>query len=348
MLAGKSYVPILKTGIAEISAYRNLYDDVKQVTLPFFQLRPWPNAKHLAYSIEKIVDAVSNFPFILGLDASRLNHPSPLPAQTEFNGLFDPAGGFQRYYEFVESVPGASPVIIPIGAPENVVAQISNAGNLGRGLVVHQRRGSDLEIISTVAQVHYNPSECTFILDGGWSTDYIALESWCLPRLVALHEDLSAAEFVIACSSFPDSFSHIIGNAEEMGSERRLFNVVRQQFNQLDLTYGDWGSTRTSNSGGGGYIPSRVDVPKLNSWEIFRADPDNDLGFSEMAWEAQHHDSFPSTPNCWGKEMIQVTNDEGEGINSRPDAIKVRINIHMTIQSGATSVPPTDEVPYTD
>ncbi|MGL3822585.1 beta family protein [Sphingopyxis sp. R3-92] len=348
MLAGKTYVPILKTGIVEIAAYRNLYDSVKQVTLPFFRLRPWPRANHLWDSIQQIIDATSGGPFILGLDHSRHNHVNPRPAQSEFNDLFDPEGGFSAYYEFLGGIDGATPVILPTVDASNIADQIANAEALGRGLVVHQRREGDPNLITLFLEAHPHPTDCVFVLDGEWARSYVTLESWCLPLVAALSPSLSHSELVIACSSFPDNFSHIIGNKEEIANERRLFDVVRQQFNQLDLTYGDWGSTRHSSYGGGNYIPSRVDLPKLGSWEIFRADPKNDLGFAEMAWNAQHHSCFPDTIDCWGKEMIAITDDTGLGVKSRWESIKVRINIHMTIQSGSESVLPTNEIPYTD
>lgn len=348
MLASKSYVAILKTGIAEIDAYRNLYDDVKSSSFPLFIIRPWPNANQLSYAVGKVTEAASNFPFALGLDHSRFGHPSAKTAQSEFNALFEPEGGYSGYYQFLHGIDGASPVIFPTSDLENLANQISNADRLGRGLIVHQKRGDQINLISLMSEVHPNPQECTFIIDAGWTRDYTAMESWCLPLMNALPLSLQGAEFVIACSSFPDSFSHIVGNAEEIGCERRLFNAVRQQHNQLDLKYGDWGSTRTANPGGGGTIPSRVDLPKFGSWEIFRANADNDPGFYEMAWEAQHHPSFADTPNCWGKEMIAVSDDEGAGIQSRHDSTMVRINVHLTVQSGATSVLPTDEIPYTD
>jgi Beta protein len=149
-------------------------------------------------------------------------------------------------------------------------------------------------------------------------------------------------------SSFPDSFSHIIGNSHELVKERRLDAVVRQRFNRLDLTYGDWGSTRPEQHGGGGGIPSRIDVPCPDRWEIFRADPDNDPGFPEIAWVAQHHSSFDEAPDCWGKQIVAATDDAGAGVTGTRVASEARINMHMTVQSGAISIMPTEETPYHD
>ena len=130
----------------------------------------------------------------------------------------------------------------------------------------------------------------------------------------------------------------IDGESTTKGHEKEIEVVSYDQ--SIDST--------VPSGGGGGTIPSRVDLPKATSWEIFRADPDNDLGFPEMAWEAQHHPCFRLTPDCWGKQMISITDDEGAGITGRQVSTQVRINVHLTIQAEASSIMPTDEGPYED
>jgi len=67
-----------------------------------------------------------------------------------------------------------------------------------------------------------------------------------------------------------------------------------------------------------------------------------------MAWEATHHESFQDVPDCWGKQMVLASDDMGAGIQTRPVATQARVNMHMTMQSGASSLLPTDEIPYAD
>lgn len=348
MLEQKQYVPLLKTGVAEVGAYRSLFPGVKDATFPIFQVRPWPNAGHLSLTVDRLRDAMHDHPFGLALDYERRGHASTRPAQGEFESLFEPHRGFAAYFEFLTAVPNAVPVILPTSSVDVLIHQLANADELNRGLIVHQRRGSELPLSDTILRLFPFQHNAIFVVDAGWSRDYLSLEAWTLSAVERLMRALPDSEIVVCSSSFPSSFSHIIGNVEELGTERRLFSVVRQRFNQADLTYGDWASTRPQQGGGGGTIPSRVDLPKLSSWEIFRSDPDADLGFHEMAWQASHHPCFAPTPDCWGKEMIGVTNDEGVGITGRQVATEVRLNIHMTIQSGAFSMPPLDEIPYED
>jgi len=349
MLQLKQYVPIIKSGIAEVGAFRSLYPSVKDVVFPVFLMRPWPNAGHLKFSIDKLVDAVGDRSFGLALDRGRYANQNTRKAQSEFDALFNERLGYRAYYDMVASIPNAVPVLQPTRSASNLLLQIGNADDLDRGVIVHQRRGSEVPLSDMIVGIAPMPHDSVIIVDAGWSRDYNALEAFTLPIVERVLRSLPNAEIVIASSSFPDKFDHIVGNSEEEGTERRLFSVLRQRHNEADLTYGDWASTRPQQEGGGGNrIPSRVDIPKSSSWEIFRADPKNDLGFPEMAWKAQHHDCFGTVPDCWGKETIIVTNDEGVGVTSPRVAAEVRINIHMTIQSEASSIAPSDEIPYED
>lgn len=340
----------MKAAVAEIEAYRNLYPDVKQLTFPIFKARPWQNANSFQLTLDKVADAVGGYPFGLALDGTRFEHVNRKQAQAEFDALFDHRDGFSAYYRALANLPGAVPVWMPTKSHKELVAQIANVDKLDRGLIVHQKRGAALPQFARLLSLRSPlPHDTVFVADAGWSRDYQALEAWTLPVVERINLALPEAEIAVVSSSFPSSFRHIIGHREEIGTERILFATIRQRFNRANLTYGDWGSTRPSLTGGGGKrIPSRVDLPRPTSWDIFRADPENDLGFGEMAWAASHHPSFPLTPSCWGKDMILTTDDKQNGINSRPSAAKVRLNIHMTLQSGADTTLPLDEAPYQD
>jgi hypothetical protein len=348
LLQLKQYVALLKSGVAEVGAYRTLFPDVKAAVFPIFQARPWPHANHFSLTVDRVTEATAGQPFGFALDNDRRGHSNPRAAQAEFDDLFDDHQGHRHYYKTIGEISGAVPVLVPPTSPDNLLLQIGNAADLDRGLIIHQRRGSTIPLSDMILGLPPLPHDTVVVVDAGWSRDYLALEAWTLPTTERILAALPDAEVVVMSSSFPDSFSHIVGNFEEMGMERRLFAAMRQRFQQADLTYGDWASTRPPLSGGGGNIPSRVDIPKIASWEIFRADPNNDLGFAEMAWDAQHHACFPPTPDCWGKQTIAATTDEGIGVTGLQVATQARVNMHMTIQSGSSSILPTDEIPYED
>lgn len=348
MLASKNYIPLLRTGLAEIEAYKFLSAESKALIFPIFQARPWPNANHLDFTIEKILDAVDGHTFGLTLDDDRKGYSSKKLAQTEFDSLFDSSRGYKAYHDWVESVPGAVPVLRPSKTSDEILLQLGRADTLNRGLIVHQRRGAVTPLPDLVINMPPLPADTVFVVDAGWARDYTQIEAWTLPIIARIHSALPNAELVTMCSSFPDSFSHIIGDSHEDANERRLFMAVKQRHNQAEVKLGDWGSTRTSSEGGGGKIPSRIDIPTPQTWHIFRSDPDHDLGYGELAYGLRNNPSFVSAPDCWGKRFVQITDDEGNGIVGTRSATQSRINIHMTIFSGSEHTISTDEVPYED
>lgn len=348
MLAAKSYVPLLRTKVAEVEAYRQLSDECKLLTFPIFLLRPWQNGKHLQLTLDKVCDAVEGHPFGIGLDADAAGANNARPAQSEFEDLFDDTLGFRAFFDLVEQLDDAIPVLQPTLNVDVLVRQLANADNLDRGLVVHQRRDARIPISNTILSLPTLPNDTTFVVDAGWSRDFLMLQSWTLSQCARINKVLPEAEIVVMSSSFPDSFSHIEGTSEEQAHETHVFNAVKQRLQAADLTLGDWASTRLPQSGGGGTIPSRIDVPKPASWQIFRADPANDQGYPAIAKAAIAHPVFNSLPDCMGRRLIAETDGQGAGVTGTQKNTRSRINIHMTLQSGATQTIKLDEVPYED
>lgn len=347
MLESINYAPILKTKIAELNAYRNLSDEAKTLTLPIFLARPWPNATHLELTKTRVLEAVDGHPFAFGLDAERRNHSNSRPAQGEFRQLFDQAGGYRNYYEFLEAMPQAVPVLMPSETSDILLRQLGNADATNRGLIVHFTRESFVPVLNLASSVPPLPHDTVFVVDAGWSRNYELLELWTTSTLTRILSSVPNAEIIISSSSFPDSFGNIVGNQTVLAYEYRLFRAMRQNFNQANLTFGDWGSTRKSQEGGGGEIPARIDVPHASGWEIFRADSDLNEDYGDVAGAVVVHTCFSALPACYGKEMILNTPGEG-GITGPARATESRINIHLTLRSDATNTLDTDESEYQD
>lgn len=348
MLANIGYVPLLKTRVSEVEAYSFLSEEAKDLTFPIFALRPWPNANFLQLAIEKTAGAVGGRPFALGLDGERFQHDSRKPAQSEFNDLFNNHLGYQSYYELVAEVENAVPVLQTTYDANNLLRQLGHAHDLDRGLIVHQRREQQIPISETIIGLPPLPHDTVFVVDAGWQRDALQLQNWALASARRIVELLPDAEVVVMCSSFPDSFSHIIGTFEEPAHEDGVFHAVRQQLQEADLTYGDWGSTRLSQSGGGGTIPPRLDIPRPASWQIFRADPNGDETYITLADDVRLHEAFNLVPECWGKLQVQATDGSGTGVTGVKMNTSCRINMHMTLRSGAEATLDFDEQPYED
>ncbi|GAA4821710.1 hypothetical protein GCM10023232_18740 [Sphingosinicella ginsenosidimutans] len=348
MLAGKTYVPILRARIAEVEAFRQLSAEAKELVFPIFLLRPWPNANHLSLAVDRIVEAAAGHPFGLGLDREKYLAGSPKPAQAEFDELFSDHQGYRAYFDFIEEIPGAVPVLQATTNADQLLLQLGRAEELDRGLIVHQQRGTMIPITQSVISLPPLPHDTIFVVDAAWSRDALQMQAWALPVAQNVVAQLPDAEIVVASSSFPDSFGHIIGDMEEQAFEGQIYGSVRLNLQSANLTLGDWGSTRPSQSGGGGKIPSRIDIPRPNSWQIFRADPDGDYGFLEVAQEATTHPCFAAVPDCWGKLQVGATDGNGAGITGVKMNTSCRINMHMTIKSGASHGIEQDEQPYQD
>lgn len=347
MLAAISYAPVLKTKVAEIAAYRNLSMDVKDALFPTFLARPWPHAIHLELTVERIREAVDGRPFALGLDRERYHDDNPRAAQAEFRSLFDSSAGFRAYFDFVGAVEGAVPVLQPSASSSNLLLQLGRAEELDRGLIVHQTRESFIPVLNIAGSVPPLPHDTVFLVDAGWSRNYEFLELWATQAVQRIVDAIPTAEIVVAASSFPSGFSNIVGEGNRSSLERRLFLALRAQFNQANLTYGDWGSTRLEQSGGGGDIPPRVDLALPAGWAIFRADTDQGQTFGDMANAARNSAAFQLVPDCFGKEMVLATPGP-EGITGTSKNTRARINMHLTIHSGVSGTLDTDDVEYVD
>lgn len=348
MLSDKTYVALLKTKNAEIEAFRNLSEEAKANTFPIFLLRPSPNAKKLSHTVKLILKAMDGHPFALGLDEERFNYGSDLQAQREFDDLFAEGLGFSGYYDFISDIPGAVPVLRPEKNAENLLKQLGNAADLDRGLIVHQQRGFAIPITESIINLPPLPHDTTFVVDAAWGRDPLQMQAWAISMVNRISVVMPHAEIVVMSSSFPDTFSHIIGTHEEPSHENHVFDEVKRNTQYADLTYGDWGSTRLSQSGGGGGIPSRIDVPQPASWQIFRADPKADLGFGALSQQAIAHGCLSQVPECWGNMQVQSTDGNGAGIKGTQTNTAARINMHMTMKSGAIHTLDRHETPYVD
>ncbi len=81
---------------------------------------------------------------------------------------------------------------------------------------------------------------------------------------------------------------------------------------------------------------------------IFRSGPALSETYQVMATAACAHPCFSSAPECFGTQAIIETAANGGAIKGPQKATEARINIHMTIQSGASGTMPVDEIEYTD
>jgi hypothetical protein len=351
MLEAFTYCPILYTRRAEVNALARLPQASKDLIFPILVVRPWPNANSLDAMWDKIADALGELRFGLDLDQSKLGYQSDKNAFIDFNNLFVSDGGYENYYNLLEGIPRAVPVIrlTPSGVAE-LDKQIERAAELDRGLILRIVHGYVVNPIALIQDVLQRAPETVVVLDAEWSRDLLIRELWVSQQISAALAVNENVEIVVAGSSFPDSFVDVNKRKNFEIEERQLFNTVQSKFNTTRIVYGDWGSTRPPQKGGG-RGPHRIDLPLNAMWIIFReTDPDPE-SYQEIAIRVRSTSEWPRTLNIWGTYAINSTADALPGaIKGQEAAASVRINIHLHRQAQFDSLAEVSdgEEPFTD
>ena len=207
---------------------------------------------------------------------------------------------------------------------------------------------SAMPVLNIAATTPPLPHDTIFIVDAGWSRNYELLEAWAVRTVERIVTALPDAEIVVAASSFPDNFQTLLARVLVRPLERRLFTVLRQRIESRQISpHGDRGSTRLPQSGGGGEIPPRVDIPRNGGWDFFRAAPGGAETYVDMAVAAMSGNAFAIAPDCYRKQM--VADSPTDGVITGPAMCTIaRINMHMTISSDAANTMDTADSDYED
>lgn len=354
MLEHFPYCPTLYARVAEIKALAQLPAATKDRIFPLIVGRPWPNAKYLARTWDKISAAVGNRRFALDLDRKKRNSGGGRPAAAEFDDLFEVRGGFTNYYEAVSGISGAIPVLrISGGAAEQFDAQAQHVDSLDRGIVVRIEYDAVIDPIALVDQVIDRFEDVSFVVDAGWSRDILSREMWASDIVERIVRDRPETEVVISGSSFPNSFSDIDARGVIPVEERHLFNNLVRRHNSAVLIYGDWASTRPPSDPVPMRNVPRIDLPTTSEWISFRRDRGlgDDEDYTDIAERVVADPSWPANLNIWGTYTIEWTaRGEPGAIRSPAMAAAARINIHLHRQAffGADDIVVDGDEPFID
>ena len=354
MLENFPYCPTLHARVAEMKALTQLPTATKERLFPLVIGRPWPNAKYLERTWEKIGEAFGNRRYALDLDRTKRNSGGGKPAASEFDQLFDNRNGFQNYYEAVAEIDNALPVLrISEGVALNFSDQAQQIDDLDRGLIVRIEHDFVTNPIRLVDQVLDRLTDVSIFLDVGWGRDILGREAWAsgiIERVSANHPEI---ELVISGSSFPSSFTDVGERGVTPVEERFLYNNLVRRHNAAILIYGDWGSTRPPSDPVPVRNIPRIDLPTSSQWISFRRDRDldNDEDYSDIAQRVVADAEWPADLGIWGTYTIDWTaRGEPGAIRSPATAAAARINIHLHRQAffGANDVVSDGDEPFTD
>ncbi|QKR99206.1 hypothetical protein F9288_05725 [Sphingomonas sp. CL5.1] len=357
MLENFPYCPTLYARVAEIKALAQLPAATKDRIFPLIIGRPWPNAKYLTRTWEKIHEALGNRRFALDLDETKRNSGGSRPAAAEFDSLFSSRSGFENYYQAVFDIAEAIPVLrISGGDAAQFDSQAEHIERLDRGLVVRIEHGKVSNPLGLVDQVLGRFVDLSIFVDAGWSRDILSKEVWVSSIIERISRDHPEIEVVVSGSSFPDSFTGIGERGAIPVEERHLFNNLVRRHNAATLIYGDWGSTRPPPPSAD-QVPMRnvprIDLPMSSQWISFRRDRDlqDDEDYTDIAQRVVGDPDWPADLNIWGTYTIGWTaNGEPGAIRSPATAAAARINIHLHRQAffGANDTIVDGDEPFTD
>ncbi len=354
MLENYPYCPTLHARVAEIKALSQLPSATKDRIFPLIVARPWPNAKLMERTWQKIGEALGQRRFGLDLDPSRRILDTTKAISVEYNALFSTLRGFQNYYEAVERIPNAIPVLRLLdGDALHFEAQARHIDRIDRGLILRVQYGSSGASVSVIDRVLERFEDVSIFIDAGWTRDLLGREAWASSVVGHVSREYPEIEMVISGSSFPSSFVDVGERGVLRVEERYLYDSLVRRHNAASLIYGDWASTRPPADPVPMKNIPRIDLPTQSAWICFRRDKDidEDEDYSQIAARVVSDPEWPKSLGIWGTFTIEWTaSGEPGAIRGPAAAAAARINIHLHRQAffGANATPTDGDEPFED
>ena len=336
-LQNSVYFPTLGIRPAEMRALQELPDSTKDRMRPIVLFAPWVGARDIRKAIDRFQEAFDERPFYMDLDTAYRSDHIDRPAVADFFEMSESGlAAVERYYSFVESIPAAIPVLrIEQDFINTFEFQMDQIASLDRGFMVRVRKSafSSGDISALEPLFATGLSNYVFSVDCEWSTDLIDCEVWCRRVIEQITDSGVRVPVLSSLSSFPKSFSDIDGVRVIPIESRILFNNIRRRYsNELEVFYGDWGTTKPREYGGGQTPPARIDYVSEDSWIIYRKKDEWDYFQAAQAliaspfWSEELH--------IWGSLMIEKTAaGDVSGITTPSKNVAARVNLHLHQQA---------------
>jgi len=355
-----AYLPIIKTGDAELRGIENLSKNIKDSMMPLFELTksrktPTMDEGDIYRRLQKIEEIYGKRPFILDLTGE------PKLSNEQIRYLHDNNNGYKHWVAFLSSLKNRFPSVIP-------VVQISDEGiNTAKEFydrikaqvkmlcdhfdliayrfsLWYEDFEKDLESICNVKS-----SNLVCIIDGG----YIPQEKAGVYSTSAINVikkmKVFPVKMILAATSVPQN---PIEHGEDDRGEYRLeehffYEEVKVGF-KTKIIYGDYATihpTRSSQAGGNGWVP-RIDIPTKETIFYRRSRKDeSEISYTEaytrvaelIVENKRYKEVKRLIGDCWGTEQIEMA---AQGLPPKLSPsfwISVRMNIHMTIRMALLS-----------
>lgn len=348
-LDGRNYVPTLAVRAAEMRGLEHLPAATKDRLLPCILLAPWATSASLGKAIERIERAFPDRSYFLDLDFDYFPTNLNATAQREFVELLSPERSHKAWVDFVSGYPHAWPCLQLVAASEaDILAQVDAFQRMGRPYCLRiaiDRVPPNLDaIVAALADQGF--ADYAIVLEGGWTPDVLSLMAWFSGLVLGPLQRINAdVPIVLSCTSMPKEFSDIEGIDRVPFRNRALVAQIAARSNRLNVTYGDWASTRPRERRGGGKPIPRIDYPTADAWVIAR-DKEAGWDYRKSAEELIRRSGvWNGSLGVWGEEMISRTAiNPALGIDTPQKNVASRINIHLHMQAffGGAMPPASD------
>ncbi len=352
------YFPHLFLRPAEMTALEQLPASFKDFIYPTIFLRPWVNSLDLEKSITRIVKAFPNRNYFIELD--RYERRKDTPASKQFQALCDPTSGYKSLRDFSERHANMFLNINGMNIQSNDIKAIEKwATKCNKRVVVSFWLVDTIDMGKFYDVASIDNPLFSVSINAGWSTDILSKELKITSliqglRLIGLQPN---KKIILIASSFPEKFDTLADYKKENGfkmvtpiKEYLLFKRVKTKFNDIDLVYGDWCSSREPKEKSGGTLTTRIDYCNGAYWYSRRSFENRNRTYSDLAMEALSDIEFQNMPESWGKYTISnIPLIDSSSNYSMSKNAACRINMHLVAQiqqASATPEPPnTEEYP---
>lgn len=356
------YIPIIKTGEAEVKAIENLSAEMLDAITPIIELTRG-RQKTVSLGDEKIV----TFPYDKRLSTIKesfkgrtvfldLTSDENL-LSNEIYELYDYSNGYDNWCTFVENHVGEEGFkkIIPSilfnwnddKFEDNFKLQIQRLSENCKSMMYRSSIQAKDCYDELPMILDYLPNDCELwiVLDGGYLQDSavdLAFER-CAKRIRNITDKIlkdknNVVKFVIATTSYPERvFDYSESSPITIShSEVRLFEKLREEF--PNIVYGDYAGINPIRKDlvvmARGWIP-RIDIPLFYETKVYwkrrpKGITEYKSTYVRVAEEVVNDEQFPITlRDKWGYDMI-ISCAEGNVISCVPGFwISVRVYNHI-------------------
>lgn len=362
----RKYVPIIKTGDAELRALSNIDDAVKNFVMPLFEItrgRKTRNAEEgvIAKKVEFISNHFSEIPFILDLTSDKTL------TNSEINQLHSSNNNYERWTQFCiknKDIFGKFYPVIQIEEEDDYENYLCKLFEQVKILVQHFdfivfRSQNEIEAKDLITDIKglldkdaFNSinlhEKLIYVLDYKYIKDVDKCANTAKIFIGAL-DTLGIKNIVLSSTSFPSNVSEHMSETDYAKFEIKefdFFNIVKSRLNPLNvnLIYSDYASInpiRNDNIFARGWIP-RIDVPSVDkNIHCMRQRREKTENYAKayadiaqkVAKQTYFTDLFDSDITSWGNAEIQNASRGNVGGAIPSFWISVRMNIYFKLVS---------------